>query len=396
MAAVFLLPLWMSGSLIALGGFAVLRLATRSERSDWWSGVKQPGWHWILPAFFLLHVLGLLWSSNLGFGLKDLETKLGLLLIPLLLCATDQRTHWPSIRTASIGGCIVACLYLLGGGLWTYITQGTGLSLFYIELSSPLMHPTYMSMLINMALLLLIERISDSNKERTSKSSLWAIMLFFWFMLDLLSARMPFMVTLITCSGFLLMLKFRKAINSSDTFRAALCMVVGLGGMVMASSYTGRANEVSQAITASASDTVTYNSTTGRIEIWRQGLALLPGALPFGTGTGDVKDALLESYRSHGFSYGLDRRLNAHNQYLQTTLALGLPGILCLMLIVTFPILQRKAKMNSVLGWFVLMIGLNATVESIFEVQRGVLLIALFIPLLMSIGPPLVGKDRKL
>lgn len=386
MAAVFLLPLWMTGSLIALGGFALLRLLSKEERKGWWKSIREPGWHWVLPVFFLVHLIGMLWSSNLSFGFKDLETKLSLLLLPFLLSAIDQRSTWAQIRTAFIGGSAIACLFLLFRALQRYLELGHGLTFFYVELSSPLMHPTYMSMLINLVLLFLIQRLADGSVEHKSGYMIGGCLIFFWLMLDLLSARMPFLVTLITCSGFLLQQIVRKSITRSWAFMVTTSMVAGLAGMVMASAYTGRVNEVSQAIRSSSPAATTYNSTTGRIEIWKQGIGLLPDALPWGTGTGDVKDALLDSYRTNGFAYGLDRALNAHNQYLQTTLALGIPGLICLSLIVVFPLLSGKKRNDPVLLWFTLLIGMNAAVESMLEVQRGVMMAALFIPLLMSLG----------
>lgn len=393
MAAVFLLPMWMTGSLIALGGFALLRLASRTDRNSWWISLKKPGVHWIVPLFFMMHLAGMLWSSNLKFGFRDLETKLSLLLLPALLFAVDTRKSWTFIRSAFIGGCLIAGGYLLINAFINYLEQGRGLSFFYIEFSSPLMHPTYLSMLINLALLLLIQRLADSPKQENSSIILWGSMLFFWMMLDLLSARMPFLVTLLTCSGYLLWQTLRKSMNRSVALKATLCMLTGFAGMVWASSYTGRVNEVSQAINTTSLPETSYNSTTGRLEIWKQGIELLPEVLPWGAGTGDVKDILLDSYRAHEFAYGLDRSLNAHNQYLQTTLALGIPGLICLLLIIAIPFFDRKSNHDPVFIWFIVIVGLNATVESILEVQRGVLMIALFIPLLMSLGRPKVAVE---
>lgn len=396
MAAVFLLPLWMAGSLLALGAFALLRLVSKTDRKEWLIQLKRPGWHWVLPLFFLLHAFGLLWSSNLKFGFRDLETKMSFLLIPLLLSGLDLRKSWSVIRSAFLSGCFLACAYLLLGAFKAYLQQGKGMSFFYIEFSSPLMHPTYMSMLINLALLLLIQRISETAQEHSSGFKLWGVMVFFWLMLDLLSARMPFLVTSIGCAGYLIVFVIRKAMPKSSAIGCTVCMLIGLAGMVMSSAYTGRVNEVGQAISASPSGSTgiaTYNSTTGRLEIWRQGIELLPEVMPWGTGTGDVKDAMLESYRSNDFHYGLERSLNAHNQYLQTAIALGVPGLILLLLILAIPFLDKGRKVDPIAIWFLLLVALNALVESILEVQRGVLMVTLFIPLLMSLARPRESVD---
>ena len=58
-----------------------------------------------------------------------------------------------------------------------------------------------------------------------------------------------------------------------------------------------------------------------------------------GVGTGDVKDHLLEKYREKQMFNALGLELNAHNQYLQTTLALGIMGLVILMLTLVLPAL---------------------------------------------------------
>ena len=385
-AAVFMVPLWKSGCLIALALLAIARLMSPLERAVWWREIRRPGLHWILPLFFMIHVAGLLWSSNLKFGFRDLETKLSLLLFPLLLCGLDDQDSWKNIRRAFVNGCLAAAVFLLAMAIKSFMESGKGIAFFYVGFSSPLMHPTYLSMLINLGLVFLIQELQGRSDDMNSGWVVWIKFIFLWFILVLLSSRMSFLVSLITCSGLTAWLFMRKNLPGRIAVALAGCIMTALAGMFTANMYTGRVNEFGQSLGASSDQhsSASFNSTTGRLEIWRQVRKLLPEVLPMGTGTGDVKDALMESYRSNDFNYGLEKSLNAHNQYLQTVLALGIPGLASLLLFVFSPLVFRRINRDPAVTCFFLVIGLNALAESILEVQRGVVMTALFAPLLMS------------
>ena len=58
----------------------------------------------------------------------------------------------------------------------------------------------------------------------------------------------------------------------------------------------------------------------------------------FGYGTSDEKEVLLEAYEQEGFYHFAKKKLNAHNQYLQTGIAVGVVGMLVLMLMLFVPL----------------------------------------------------------
>jgi hypothetical protein len=70
----------------------------------------------VLASLFLLHLLGLLYTTDFGYALKDLRTKLPILILPLFL-ATGPRI---STRTFYlIMGCLIAAV--LGGSIYRLI-----------------------------------------------------------------------------------------------------------------------------------------------------------------------------------------------------------------------------------------------------------------------------------
>jgi O-antigen ligase len=65
-----------------------------------------------------------------------------------------------------------------------------------------------------------------------------------------------------------------------------------------------------------------------------------------GTGTGDVNPELWKSFAEQGFLMPAEKHLNAHNQFLQTSAALGLPGLISLLLLPCYALLQGWREKN--------------------------------------------------
>jgi O-antigen ligase len=125
-------------------------------------------------------------------------------------------------------------------------------------------------------------------------------------------------------------------------------------------------------------------STTERIGIWKCSLEIISKHALFGVGTGDVKDALLERYKTNNLTKALNQNLNAHNQYLQTFISLGIFGLLALLFMLVFPAIQAFHQKYLIYFIFLLIFSLNVMVESMFEVQAGVIFYALFNALLYT------------
>jgi hypothetical protein len=91
-----------------------------------------------------------------------------------------------------------------------------------------------------------------------------------------------------------------------------------------------------------------------------------------------VKDELLKTYAKRGYVEPLKKKLNAHDQYLNTGVALGLGGMLLLVLMVIVPTVYAFGQGDVMLASFLLLNALNWTVESMLEVQAGTIFFAFF------------------
>jgi O-antigen ligase len=74
----------------------------------------------------------------------------------------------------------------------------------------------------------------------------------------------------------------------------------------------------------------------------------------------------------------LEHKLNSHNQFLNTSVALGLTGLICLLLCLGLPVLLTLKNINLLLWGFCVLSGLNFLFESMLETQAGVMFFAFF------------------
>ena len=116
---------------------------------------------------------------------------------------------------------------------------------------------------------------------------------------------------------------------------------------------------------------VKVGSSAGRMQAWSAALEVLKGA-PLGVGTGDVTDALCEVYAESNSQYALEKRMNPHSAWLQLAVSHGWIGLL-LMLLWWFGTVAwaYRAQHALLLTWSVAWV-LNGTIESLLELQQGV------------------------
>ena len=127
------------------------------------------------------------------------------------------------------------------------------------------------------------------------------------------------------------------------------------------------------------------SSSGERLLIWWYSFEITNDNLLFGVGTGDVKDKLLDKYREKQMYNALGLKLNAHNQYLETTLALGVIGLIVLLLILVLPAMYGMERKHYLLLIFLILIAFNFLFESMLETQAGVVFYAFFNAYLFAI-----------
>jgi O-antigen ligase len=105
----------------------------------------------------------------------------------------------------------------------------------------------------------------------------------------------------------------------------------------------------------SSRDTSSGSTTAARVEIWNVSSKLIAQRPLFGYGTSDEKKVLLEAYEEGGFYDFVEKKLNAHNQFLQTGIAIGFVGMLVLILMLLIPLYFSLRNKYYLYGCFILL-----------------------------------------
>jgi len=128
---------------------------------------------------------------------------------------------------------------------------------------------------------------------------------------------------------------------------------------------------VPTAIELMPSQEVKVGSSAGRVQAW-QASAEIMGRKPFGVGTGDVTEALAERYQANGAEYALEKNMNPHSVWLQIGVSHGWPGLLLMIMWWGGTVWAARKHANRVLLFWSAIWLLNGSIESLLELQQGV------------------------
>lgn len=341
----------------------------------------------IFITFYLLFLLGMLYTSNSEFGKFILEKKLSLIVLPLVIgtSISFNKKMKENVLTVFVFSCFVASLICFGNGLYHYFSTQSCFYLLHEQLSSIIsFHPPYFGMYLSFAILIILEHLRKNLfiLTRTQKFFLALISFYFFCFIILLSARMAlaFLLLFSTIAGTYFFYKQKKLLLWFLVFFS----LSGFGIFMMSKSVFLR-ERVTKLFTTDLSviDGGKENGLTIRLVKWKcsiQGIIENPLS---GTGTGDAVDYLVKCYEKKNF-WGMypQYRYNSHNQYLETTLTLGAPGLICFLLCILMPFISAWRKSQYLLLSFIALFSFCCLTESYLERQQGIVFFTFFISLL--------------
>jgi O-antigen ligase len=120
-------------------------------------------------------------------------------------------------------------------------------------------------------------------------------------------------------------------------------------------------------------------STQLRIHAWQASKSVMEEHILLGHGTGDVWDMLSNEYKKQGYNGALLKEVNAHNEFYQTGLAIGLVGIVYLILMFAVLVVVAVRKRHFPLLLWTLITAIAFFFESYFSTQDGVIYTSLFL-----------------
>jgi len=344
----------------------------------------------LFAGLYLIYGFGMLFTGNLDAGLFNLEVKMSLFIFPVLMSTIREDVLTLAIARkvlwAFIFGVLTSIGICYGQAVYHYF-QEESLAVFYYSSLSPLIHPSYMAMYVIFAMAAILYFLSRGFvKGRVNRILSVILLIIFEIFVIMLSSKAGIlgMVILLIIFPLYLLLAERKILKG-----LAVSLLLWLSFALLFVSFpvsAERFEETRAAIEQTNINADEIASSSGeRLLIWWYSFEITNENLLFGVGTGDVRDELLDKYREKQMYNALGLALNAHNQYLQTTLALGILGLTALLLCIVLPLMYGFEKRHYLLLIFLILVAFNFLFESMLETQAGVVFYAFFNAYLFAI-----------
>ena len=119
----------------------------------------------IFLGYYLLHVIGMIYSSNLQYGFDDLQTKLSFLIIPLVFTGMNiSNKRFNKFKTTFIISSVVSLAILFFISAKKYYFSSDISEFVYANLAHS-GHSTYLSIYFNLAMLFILEKYFERRKS---------------------------------------------------------------------------------------------------------------------------------------------------------------------------------------------------------------------------------------
>lgn len=343
--------------------------------------------YWPFIFLFILYAVGLLYTTNFDYGLKDIETRMTFVLFPLFFGLTKYKNpvKLQHVNYALILGCVVSvffCYYYASVcfGRFGYIECYEGVRLAFS------MHPTYLAIYFVIALLFLWTTHSFNSMNTLMKIASILVTILFVFMIYRFYSLGPWIAlfsALTVLATYYFYLKGNKKTIALSGLIVVGVVVFAVNKLDFIASDVGK---VKKELRTYFEDPDAYyelnkneiNSINTRIVIWMTSAELV-SQHPFGVGTGDTRDALMNFYLSKGMTNYAERKLNPHNQYMQTTLTLGWLGLVVLVITLLFYFVKGVRNNHLSLIMLISVFSTACLFESVLERAWGIVFFMFFL-----------------
>ena len=368
--------------------------------------IRQRPFILLFVGFYLLHVVGLLYSANADAGWFNLEKKLTLLIFPLVIGASVHgvdRKWLNRILASFVAAAILYSLISIGHGLYSWNADGTTTYLFGEELTSwGGLQSIYFGIYVSFAAGVLITWLLTFGLTRMQMFFVISAIAYFFVFMLIMSARMGALSfgLIVGIGGFYYAL--RNGILKWFFTAAIVLAAIGTAIVFKVDYLRERITSLIETKFYFDPEENNANGLTLRLVKWQCSLEGISSSPVIGVGTGDMQDVLQVCYNEKNF-WGRVYEFNSHDQYLQTALGLGIIGMLWLLACLFWMARAAFITKDYLTICFVLSIAMAFLTESVLERKQGVVFYAFFGALLMmynasqkqqKLSPSPASKDR--
>lgn len=336
--------------------------------------------------YWLVLAISLLWSNDLATGWEVLRLKAVLLIFPLGFLLSDTsyltREHLRGVGYALLTGVVGAFLYfLVSAGI--SMLQGTEFTAFkntfYSHDRAIIYHHAYIALYAVVAMLFAYHELSS----RWHEMKVWHRCL----MIVSLPVLVCYTVLVNSRAGMLAMgLTAFVCVVNFMVVRRNWKLGVGIG--VLAIAVIVAATQLMPGYVNRISSTVENVEKDARTSINRANWHAYVKRPAVGYGVGDYHAVQVGQYETDEFAAGTKAEYNAHNQYMESLLAAGVPAFLAFLFFMLAPLYMAWRSRSRRLFLVAVLTGIvmfNFLFESMMERQMGLLFIGSLYPLMVLI-----------
>jgi O-antigen ligase len=342
-------------------------------------------WSYIFIAFFVIHALGYFFSINKAEALSSIEIKLPFIFLPLLIFTSNfKELQLKKIVISFVSGCLILAFMCFLRAVYMYYVMNAN-AFFYSEFTY-FLHPSYFAMYFVFAqLIVMLYYKTWLSHLKYLNLKIGFISLGFLVSIFLSSSKMGLIAafTVLPITLFVLLIN-RGYKKSVFVLLVGLIAITGMTYKLFPSPFQRLQTAFTVTTSTESIDLSATESTAVRILIWRQAIDIIKENVVFGTTPGDANDALYQSYQKNGLTGATKKKLNAHNQFLQTFIGTGILGFILLSLMTVGAIIFGFLKKNYALILFSSLIVLNFLVESMLQAQAGFIFFTFFLCFLLQ------------
>ncbi len=347
-----------------------------------------------LQFFYFLHVIGLLWTNNFHEGGFDIQQKLSLLIFPILFYANrfEIIASKKLLFNSFIFGNAAAAAYTIIIGIlkkyiWhTLLNQNNGILPLYAEFSL-FLHVAYFTLYLNVATFFCLVLFQQSNQKAIKTIYLFSILLFAFtiYFLSSKAAMIAYLMTVALFFGKLIWQSKHRLIGVGLFLFLSVMLLFVVKNNPRFESFKSMTNEIfhPKNVDPNASS---ENSNGQRIYATKTAFHLIQKNWLLGVGTGDVIDELETEYNKNNLEVLAHKHLNCHNQFMESTLQLGILGGLFILLLSIGTIVNGWMKRDMLLTVFGVAFSINILFESMLNTQAGVVFFAAMFCFLYLLG----------
>jgi hypothetical protein len=333
---------------------------------------RNPG-VWLF-LFYLMHVVGLIHTENMAFANMDLGMKSTIAIFPVFFMLYQPVVRWAVFTKFFVFGAFVSIVYNVSANLGIYLETNNIYFMTGSGLSS-LMHRGYWAVYLLVAYFFLIKMTFQTKSKKQMLVNFFGALVMAFFII--LSESRLGLIGLVLISAWEV-IKLARAFKSKWIIPVAAALFLGM--VLLVYNFMPRVvNRVSTTI-ETVLQPIDSNSDEKAIErsarsyLWGSSIELIKENFWFGVGTGDVKDVFVQRNSEKGYSRFVELRLNSHNQFFNSHIALGVFGSLFLLLsIVTNLMRQKSDPLRSWRTGIVFVLFLAMLPESMLESQAGII-----------------------